>query len=154
MPDEGMIGKVKETSCSLTVEWEISNFFALSEAVDVYYVSPVFYFSDTLWYLKMFPNGQSKYDCKGHIGIYLMRTESGPTSKSVWYKLSVKKSGGKQIETAETKDAFDRKKGWGVQTFLQRSTLIDKLPELASSGSLTFVCSLRHDASHVIDGKY
>ena len=153
MSVEATVGKLKETFSELIYEWDIDNIKPLLLDHDKSYRSPVFYFADTLWYILMFPHGESKSEPSGFIGIYLMRTDSGPASKSVWYKFSIKTADGKQVETGQEKASFGRKRGRGVKKALLRSVLLDQKPEPPSVAGLRVVCYLTYKDVHNVEGK-
>lgn len=154
MSVEATVGKLKETFSELIYEWDIDNIQTLLTDVDKSYRSPVFYFADTMWYILMFPHGESKSEPAGYIGIYLMRTDSGPSSKSVWYKFSIKTADGKQVETGQEKASFGRKKGRGVKKALLRSVLLEQKVEPPTAAALRVVCYLTYKDVFNVEGMY
>lgn len=152
MSVEATVGKLKETFSEIIYEWDIDKIQTLLKDVDKSYRSPVFYFADTLWYILMFPHAESKSEPAGYIGIYLMRTDSGPASKSVWYKFSIKTADGKQVETGQEKASFGRKRGRGVKKALLRSVLLGQNPEHPTVPGLRVLCYLTYKDVYNVEG--
>lgn len=138
-----VIGEVSETQSEVEVQWRIPDFFTLSDKVDDCYISPTFYFAGTSWYVQIHPNGETTRDSSGHIGIFLVRGDSGPAI-SVKYHLKV--VGSKENkEFSSTADFTTKGCGWGISKIMVRSNLLERKSEFAPGDVVTIRCSLKHD---------
>lgn len=141
------IGDLCEIGGEVIFEWKIKDFLSLPEEKNVFYYSSMFYFTDASWNLKIYPFGGEENHSEAYIGLYLMkRSYSRPLS--VNYTMGLKTVEGKEDPIHKFTFVFDKKdSGYGTFKLISRSALLEKKSELASSDTLTVVCTLKHNES-------
>lgn len=154
-----VFGEVNEITGESVFEWKLKDFFSLSADVDDFYCSPSFHFVGASWFLKIFPNGQTKASLddlylddnaktNGYIDLYLFYDSPG-FPINLEYSLGIK-SLNKEIEEYADNGIFRSMgghsyvKGHGCTNFIKRSKLLERKAELVPSDILSIVCKLKH----------
>lgn len=148
------IGNVREYPGEVTFEWEIKDFFSLSNEKDIWYESPKFYFSGTSWQIWIYPNGEeTEYKSNGWISIYIMRMSTG-SRVSMHYSFGFKTVVGRKDILKSGTAVFDKRaNGTGHTKFISKSMLMEKKAELTPSDVLTVICTLKNSESNNVNGK-
>ena len=102
------IGELKGIKDDLELEWQISDFFNLSDEQNISYKSPVFDFAGAPWYIKLYPNGHNTKDSIGSIDCYLIKVETNH-SVTLQYEFGLKKIDGKIDKECRATHAFPEK---------------------------------------------
>lgn len=139
------IGEVKKIPTEYDIEWSIQNFFSLSKECNNYYYSPPFSFEGTSWYFQIFPNGNK---VSGVVSLYLYRDSANPPIR-LEYTFGIKTLNGKKDSVKYISYVFQKAhQGYGEQSFLLRSNLLERKSDLMPADVLTIVCSLKNPKSN------
>lgn len=126
------------------IEWKISNFSSLSNGTDNFYESPSFSFADESWYLRVRPNGDVSKGSVGSVGLYLMKSSTGPPIKMT-YTLGLKSfKGEKDSEFHRTYNFILGDAGYGVHGCIVKSELLERMSDLMPTDVLTLFCNLKY----------
>lgn len=149
------IGNLREYPGEITFEWEIVDFFSLSNEKDIHYESPRFCFSGASWQIWLYPNGEeTRCKSNGWIGLYITRKSSG-SPVSLNYSLGFKTfDGRKDPFSSGTKVFCEKGSGFGASKFISRSVFMEKKSELTPSDVLTVICILKTSEPNIVNGKY
>lgn len=147
------VGELSETSGDIKVEWEIKDFFSLSQETDKYYHSPKFYFSGTSWQIQISPKSEV-HDASGDwIGLYLTRMANG-LPVAVTFSLRFKNVDEKGNPCIRSANTFNGKgNAWGHPKFMSRSMLMERKSQIIPADVLTVICTLKNDESNNVTGK-
>lgn len=139
-----IIGKINEISMRLNeFHWKISDFFSISLEGEDYCCSPQFFFAGTSWCLTMYPNGRSKHDSIGHIGLYLWRKSPGPSIR-LKYCLGLKTAKNKNYKEEHRVKVFENTEtANGVHKYILRAELRERKFQLMSDDVLTAFCIMK-----------
>lgn len=138
------------------VEWKISNFSTLSDVTGTYYHSPIFSDVHIPWYLRIYPNGQSRNKSIGCIGLYLFLGESwSGLPISAEFSLGLKKLHGKKLSEHHYEYIFQSDgRGYGVRGCFCRSELFDEKSDFLPSDVLTVFCNFKYPETVETSSKY
>lgn len=153
----GKIGDLCEIKEEMEFQWKIEDFYQLcrENEIDTCYESSKFYFSGTCWELWIYPNGETKYNTRGWIGLYLVRMSTG-SPVTVDFSLGLKAVDGKTEcnGTIKYEYVFNKSNGrYGYYKFISRSTLMERKSKLCPSDNLTVICSLKSSKRNADPGK-
>lgn len=131
---------------SLDIEWEIKNFFSLSEKDGTRYWSPEFSFDGQTWSLRIHPNGASWNYSFGHIDLWLCRKSPGIPNRQE-FSFAFKTLHGKKVLERHRTGTFKGLDSHGFPRFISRFEVSRRKSELLPSGVLTVVCSIKYSGS-------
>lgn len=148
-----MVGYICEIEGKLTIEWKIKHLFSLYDKINSYYKSPEFHFLGNSWELHLYPNGQTKTESVGWIGVYLKKISSG-SSVTLDYSLDVKSTERTDDYCFNaTSSVFDDgHRGRGYHKIISRSVLMDKKSELSHSNEITIICTMKNCPQNDVAG--
>lgn len=126
-----------------TVLWKIHNYSSLTTIEDKQYNSSSFYFLDAKWYLRLFPNGESKYRSVGCTGLYLTKQHSTTKAHDINYTIGILDCDDNVYHWWNGKNLFDgNESGFGNPVFIQNSTILKNAHKIAPNNIVTFFCAL------------
>lgn len=133
-------GELRPVSQTINVEWEVADFSTSDVEVDTCYDGPEFFFSESIWYLTLRPNGEKKCDSEGWVGLYVRKKKMGP-QRHMKCRLAIMSNEGK-MEQSSMEIFCGKENGWGYAKFIEKSKLAARRSDFVKSGVLTFKCIL------------
>lgn len=139
------IGRTGELCESKLIEWNIADFYSLSETKGSCYESPSFTFYNDTWHLRIYPGGARNAE-RGFLSLYLEKETRWPSPCSLSVTLCIRKTDGTVIKPIHGDLSMaTRSLGLACNNFFDRSVLKQSESELLPLGVLTICCTMNHD---------
>lgn len=139
------IGRTGELCESKLIEWNIIDFYSLSETKETSYESPSFTFYNATWHLRIYPGGARNAE-RGFLSLYLEKETRCPSPGNLSVTFCIRKTDGTVIKPIHGDLSMaTRSLGLACNNFFDKSVLKRSESELLPSGVLTIHCTLNHD---------
>lgn len=150
------LGEIKSKTEVKVLEWEIPDFWSLSNCKNDWYTTSRFHFENTYWYFSISPGGDDDSSAgyialtlhtEDHIGrnfafILELGVKRAGDMESAKYELGIKRAGDVENVKYELVTFNGECNSWRYPDFFLRKELLQRKVELLPDGTLTIICSM------------